>query len=386
MCEPGRCEGACPAPAGGAPTLGAGSAGAVGAPAAGTRRAQGVAACCRAVFFERGGVRYRALRWEVSVDGCRTAGAEAGGAAEAPGAGAAGTPDAPSAGAVVPSAHSVVLLHGFSQSAHTWDEVAPRLAAAGGGRVVWAPEFVGHGGSERPGDARAYAFDELVTTLAVFIDEVALLQGRCRAEGGRVALVGYSMGGRVALAYAQAHPERLATLVLESAGLGLTGDAARAEAAERDATLAARLRVEGLARFMDFWETRPVFSSQRALPAAMRNRLRAARMDNDPEALARTFEGSGAHAMPGLSAVPTRLPCPVLYLAGALDAKYAAIARGLGAAAAGTPEASEASRLGGARANLEVRVLPGVGHDVHFEDPAAFCREVAAHLDAVTLG
>lgn len=336
----------------------------------------------RALFFERGGVRYRSLRW-----GLRSGGTE--------------PPN------TLPPATPVVLLHGFSQSAHTWDEVAPQLATGGAGRSVWAPEFVGHGGSDRPEDAAPYAFDELVATLAAFVDEVVLRASACEApregrvptptpgpgdpvapvEGGKVVLVGYSMGGRVALAYARAHPERLAALVLESAGLGPADEQARHGIAARNAALAARLRTEGLTAFMDFWETRPVFASQLGLPRELRAQLRSARMANDPEALARTFEGSGAHVMPDLSGIPAHLPCPVLYLAGELDATYAAIARELLGPARG--EAPTERRVGGmdadgapGRGGLAVRVLPGVGHSVHLEDPTTFCREVMGHLGA----
>lgn len=292
------------------------------------------------------------------------------------------------------SAPPVVLLHGFSQSARTWDEVVPLLAEMLPGRAIWAPEFVGHGGSDAPRDPAPYAFGELVATLAGFIDEVvapesALVAPRPAPEtvsapvgGGatpsaerrlpRVALVGYSMGGRVALAYAAGHSDRVAALVLESAGLGPTDEAYRREAADRDATLAARVRRDSLADFMDFWETRPVFASQRALPQERRLLLREARMRNDAEALALTFEGSGQHAMPRLADAPAALAeqgVPVLYIAGELDPKYAAVARRLGEAA------------GGLRRGLSVHILPDVGHDAHFEDPVRYAREVGTFLN-----
>ena len=314
----------------------------------------------RAVFFECAGVRYGALRWELLPDMVSPV-------------------RVPECVSVPP----IVLLHGFSQSGQTWDEVAPRLVASWPGRVAWAPDFVGHGISDAPRDPTPYAFDELVATLDAFIEDVVLPDAAaCRAgeaapatacpngaEGpSRVALVGYSMGGRVALAYAAAHPERVSALVLESAGLGPADEAARTAAAERDAALAARVRREPLADFMDFWETRPVFASQLGLGRAQRDRLRAARMDNDPEALALAFEGSGQHAMPNLCGVPARLAAsgiPVLYLAGELDPKYAWVAESLRAADAW---------------GLDVRVLPGVGHDVHFESPTTFCRAVVPFL------
>lgn len=329
------------------------------------------------LFFERAGVRYRMLRWSA----------------------ASGEVEASSTAAPL----QLVMLHGFSQSALTWDEVAAFLVEAHPRCAIWAPEFVGHGGSDVPHDPAPYAFDELVEALAFAIDEVVL--GRVgepgigvgtdssrtgehsgmgnggqmdhRVGSDRIALIGYSMGGRVALAYAHARPERLHSLVLESAGLGPSDEDARREAADRNAVLALRLRTSTLDDFMDFWETRPVFASQFGLPAVKRELLREARMANDSEALALTFEGSGVHTMPDLSRVPGDLATrgvPVLYLAGELDPKYAALARLL-------PETTAGARGGegaGYRMRPVVRVVLGVGHDVHFEDPVSFVREVEA--------
>ena len=255
----------------------------------------------------------------------------------------------------------VILLHGFSQSALTWRGVGPRLARALPGTTVWAPEFVGHGRGSHTHEAAPYALAALVRTLEAFVGEVAL-EGR----GGRVALLGYSMGGRVAAVLACERPDLLAWLALESAGLGPADARTRAEAGERDARVAARLRAEPLSEFMDFWEALPVFASQRGLPEARRHELRRARMANDPECLALTVEGSGQHAMPRVCERLAQVGLPMLYLAGALDAKYAAQARSFGAAA---PRA-------------RARVVAGAGHDVHFEDEDAFCAEVIAFASA----
>ena len=255
----------------------------------------------------------------------------------------------------------VILLHGFSQSALTWRGAGARLARALPGTTVWAPEFVGHGRSSRTHEAAPYALAALVRTLEAFVGEVAL-EGR----GGRVGLLGYSMGGRVAAVLACERPDLLAWLALESAGLGPADTRARAEAGERDARVAARLRAAPLSEFMDSWEALPVFASQRGLPEARRRELRRARMANDPECLALTVEGSGQHVMPRVCERLARTGLPVLYLAGALDAKYVAQARSFGAA---VPRA-------------RVRVVAGTGHDVHFEDEDAFCAEVIAFASA----
>ncbi|WP_080800792.1 alpha/beta fold hydrolase [Arabiibacter massiliensis] len=252
----------------------------------------------------------------------------------------------------------VVLVHGFAQSAASWDEVAPLLARD---RAVCALDLAGHGASDRPVDPAPYALDAQAEALLAF------LAGFER----RPAVVGYSMGGRVALAAAVKNPHAFAALILEGAGLGPATADEREAARERDLANAARLRAEGVLAFMDAWERLPLFATQRDLPAATREGVRAGRLANDVESLARTFEHAGQHAMPDRAVVLAALAqlrdggVPVLYLAGERDAKYRALAEGL--ATAGL---------------AETRIIEGAGHNVHLEAPDAFAREVSAFLSA----
>ncbi|MBC2887870.1 alpha/beta fold hydrolase [Gordonibacter massiliensis (ex Traore et al. 2017)] len=272
-------------------------------------------------FFRHGDVRYRYLVWE-------------GDAAE-----------------VAP----VVLLHGFAQSADSWDDVAKLLRRR---RPVVALDLVGHGGSDRPQDARLFRLDRAADALVAFLEHVA---GERAVPS--VPVAGYSMGGRVALAAAIEDPRLFAALVLESTGLGPASSEERAAARTRDVANAARLREQGVEAFMDAWERLPLFATQRELPPDVRERLRAGRLANDAEALARSFEEAGQHAMPGRDAV---LDClrslrdaevPVLYLAGALDEKYCALAEHL------------------RESNVcATRIVEGAGHNVHLEAPEAYVR------------
>lgn len=293
-------------------------------------------------FFQHDGVRYRFAVWESE-------------AAEA----------AP-----------VVLLHGFAQSAASWDGIAELLGRT---RSVVALDLVGHGGSDRPEGADAYALGAQGEMLLAYLASpvgVAALAAPGRSNGGSASaaqgsrkplVVGYSMGGRVALAAASSQPETFARiaggLVLESAGPGPVDEREREDAAERDARNAAALRRDGLSAFMDAWERLDLFATQRDLPASARERMRASRLANDAEALARTFEHAGQHAMPARVDVLAALAslrvsgAPVRYIAGALDVKYRTLAEGL-----------EDEGL------CEVRIVAGAGHNVHLEAPAAYLR------------
>ena len=100
----------------------------------------------------------------------------------------------------------------------------------------------------------------------------------------------------------------------------------------------------------------------------VRERLRAGRMANDAEALARTFEQAGQHVMPSRAETLETLAVlraggtPLLYLAGERDEKYRALAA----------QAAEAGAT--------VCIIPGAGHNAHLEAPAAFVQEVSLFL------
>lgn len=265
------------------------------------------------------------------------------------------------------SAGPLILLHGFAQSAASWDAVAPALAEAAK-RPVYALDLVGHGRSERPDDPRAYRLGAQADALLAFARVLSVDAGR------PPAVLGYSMGGRVALAAAARDPRAFAVgasaLVLDAAGLGPAPRAEREAAAERDAANAARVRAEGVPAFMDAWERLPLFATQCDLPPDVRAHVRAGRVANDVEALARTFEYAGQHVMPDRDDVSAAFKAlhahdvPVLYVAGGRDAKYCALA------------------ASAAKEGATACIVPGAGHNVHLEAPAVFAREVAAFLSA----
>jgi pimeloyl-ACP methyl ester carboxylesterase len=109
-------------------------------------------------------------------------------------------------------ASPVVLLHGITGHARVWDHLAERLVPA---RRVLALDQRGHGDSEPAPDD-----DYRVGTMA---DDVAAFAGSLRLE--RFALLGHSMGGRIAIQYAAAHAARLDRLVIVDIGpdIELTG-------------------------------------------------------------------------------------------------------------------------------------------------------------------
>ncbi|MFW6051623.1 MAG: alpha/beta fold hydrolase [Myxococcota bacterium] len=234
----------------------------------------------------------------------------------------------------------IVLLHGFTGAPRSWDPVVRALP--GGARVV-RPPLLGHGAAD---DASVTCFD----------DEVDRLAAHLHGEGVRDALlVGYSLGGRLALGLLARHPDRFARAVILGAHPGLTDPDARVERVARDERWAHMLEREGIGAFVDAWERLPLFATQARLPAAVRQGQRAIRMAHDPRGLARALRVVGLGRMPVLWDRLARVRVPARLVAGSLDAKFGALADRL-AEAWGGP--------------AEVARIEGAGHNVVLERPA----------------
>lgn len=229
----------------------------------------------------------------------------------------------------------VVLLHGFSQTAASWDVVGEPLSID---HEVVSVDLPGHGGSA------AERLDLPATAAAV------------AQVGGRGTYIGYSMGGRVALRVALDHPEVVDHLVLISSTAGIRDDDERAKRRASDEGLASTIEREGVATFLEHWMAQPLFAGLVPSEAHI-----AARLTNTAEGLASSLRlaGTGTMDPPWWDELPTlgERGLPVTIVVGGRDAKYRAIADHMAAA------------IG---ANAEVIALPGAGHVCHLEAPAAF--------------
>lgn len=238
----------------------------------------------------------------------------------------------------------VLLLHGFTGSAESMARTARDLSGAF--RTVCL-DLVGHGASDAPNDPAPYAMERCAAQVA------GAVQALC---GGSAHVLGYSMGGRVALALAARHPERVRSLLLVGARAGLADPAERAARRRADEALADRIEREGLERFVDRWMALPLFATQRRLGDAFQARARRERLAQRPHGLAGSLRGMGAGAQPPLFDRLGALRMPVLVAVGALDARFRPVADDL------------ARRIPGSR----LTVIPDAGHAAHLETPRAF--------------
>jgi 2-succinyl-6-hydroxy-2,4-cyclohexadiene-1-carboxylate synthase len=228
---------------------------------------------------------------------------------------------------------SLVLLHGFTQTRQSWR----RTAAALGGRYrALTPDLPGHGMAAERRPASFAACTAYVRALA----------------GDGFTLVGYSMGGRIALLTALALPTHVRRLVLVGASPGIADAGERQERRRADEALAGRIEAIGVEAFAREWGASELFAGQdeRVAAAAHADRLR-----NTPSGLAAALRGLGVGVMPPVWDRLGELAMPVTLVVGERDAKYCAIA----------------GRMAGAIGDCRVDVVPEAGHAVQLERPDA---------------
>ncbi len=290
-----------------------------------------------------------------------------------------------------PELPPVVLLHGFMQSSTSWNSIASSLTNH---FCVYALDFIGHGLTEKSKKPARYTYEDMAASVDYFLRKVVCAQekyGRenrahtqrahekCahakqaitnhthedHAQTKRAYVIGYSMGGRIALRLLQTSSDLLASVVLESCNLGCATEIERKEAAQRNQGWVDRIQRDGMESFVDYWETLPMFATQKEL--GWDKLLHVSRAANNPTSMVLCLQGSGKQAMPltevTLEAVRAQrqIGLPMLYIYGDKDAKSAAVAATL---------ESE---------GVLVSAIPA-GHNVHLEAPMLYLKEVVHFL------
>lgn len=248
----------------------------------------------------------------------------------------------------------LLLLHGFTGRGSAWGAHATAFARAF--RVITV-DLPGHGRSETSEPGRM-SVERTADDLAAILRQTGPIPAH---------VLGYSLGARIALRLAVAHPGVVRRLVLESPSAGIATAAERTARRAADEELATSIDRDGIEAFVAEWERQPVFASHGVLPRARAARLHSMRLANDPRGLAASLRGAGQGSMEPLFDRLGAVTVQTLVIAGALDPR-------------GRPRAEQVARgIPGAR----LEIIANAGHTPHEEQPRVFRRLALDFLQEV---
>jgi len=240
---------------------------------------------------------------------------------------------------------TILALHGFTGGGDDFAPLAEVLP-----EFAWlTPDLPGHAPDLRAANAPSDDCD-LEGSLR-YLDSIIP-----KKSAAPLILLGYSLGGRLALRYALARPGSCAALVLIGTSPGLTDEPEREQRRSTDELLAQKIIAEGVAAFLEDWQRQPLIASQGQLPAAWRAAMQERRRRLRAAGLAASLRQFGQGALEPVWGRLGELQRPVLVCAGADDEKYAGLAKKM---MAGIPGA-------------ELLLVPAAGHLAHLENRDAF--------------
>lgn len=252
-------------------------------------------------------------------------------------------------------APAMLALHGFTGSGRDFAPLADHLE-----RQIAAPDLIGHGPLPAPPEVAQYAMPAVVARLEGTLNELKL---------GRVPVLGYSMGGRTALHFALAFPERVEALILVGATPGFRDPADRLARRRADEALAQRIEADGVGSFADRWESLPILASQARIAEPLRTAMRARRREHGAAGLASSLRGMGTGAMESVWGRLAGLDLPTLLITGADDPKFTEVARDMLGL---LPRASHV-------------VVGRAGHCAHLERPDEAAAQIWGFLREVSI-
>lgn len=238
--------------------------------------------------------------------------------------------------------YPLILLHGFTGNADSWRQFQPYWEEHAN---VIAIDIIGHGKTDSPDDVKKYDIEAMADAIYQMLKQLNI---------EKADVLGYSMGGRLALTFALKYKRRVRKLILESASPGLATEEERRKRREQDRKLCEFIRKNGVNAFVNHWENIPLFASQKRLPHEVRQRVREERLANNEKGLINSLLGMGTGSQPSwwdeLHDIDAYL------VTGSLDEKFCRIAEKM------------TKRL---RTSEWVRV-ENAGHAIHVEKPKLF--------------
>lgn len=236
----------------------------------------------------------------------------------------------------------ILLLHGFMGNSHVFDDLSTLLSDHFCSLTIDLP---GHGQTKVKGGDKFYNMQNTAQALVELLDSLGIKQ---------CFLMGYSMGGRLALYLTLHFPQYFSKIVLESSSPGLKTSEQRGKRVESDVKLAEELETGDFSLFLSKWYSNPLFDSLKK--DSKFEQLLANRLENNPLELAKSLRNLSTGLQPCLWEKLKDQKKPTLLVVGELDQKFVAIN-------------SEVANL---CKYAQLKIVRDCGHNIHVEDTALF--------------
>jgi 2-succinyl-6-hydroxy-2,4-cyclohexadiene-1-carboxylate synthase len=182
------------------------------------------------------------------------------------------------------------------------------------------------------------------------------------AEHSADVLIGYSLGGRLALRAALRSPESFTGVVLVGSTAGIEEGPLRVGRAEADEKLASWMEAMPIEDIVSLWERQPLFADQ---SESLVEAQRAGRLSHEPRSLALLLRTAGQGVLQPVWHELRALDLPLLAIAGARDAGYSAAAK----------------RIASTAPNARAAIVEEAGHAAHLQRPDEVARLITEFLD-----
>ncbi|MEH2072279.1 MAG: 2-succinyl-6-hydroxy-2,4-cyclohexadiene-1-carboxylate synthase [Nostoc sp.] len=245
-----------------------------------------------------------------------------------------------------PEKSIIMFLHGFMGNSDEFDEAIKLLSDEFSYLTLDLP---GHGNTQVLGGDEYYSITKTADAIINLLDKLKI---------SKCFLVGYSMGGRLALYLALHFPERFLKVVLESASPGLAAEAERLERIKRDTQIGRKLtRITTKIDFVDFlfnWYSQTIFGYIKNHPQY--DKMLENRLQNNPQELDKSLRFMGTGCQPNLWSKLAENTIPMLLLAGEYDEKFIFI----------NTEMAKICKF------AQLKIINDAGHNIHFENTLIF--------------
>ena len=249
----------------------------------------------------------------------------------------------------------LLILHGFTGDHSTMSSISEPLSQ---NYSVVSVDLPGHGNTVRDLEPYLFNFEDTLTAL------IEVMEFYDQEEFN---VLGYSMGGRLALGLAAKYPNKIKNTILIGATAGIASESQRIARRRSDDRLADEILEKGVEWFVEYWMDQPMFESQIRIDSGTLNASKKQRLKNDAQGLASSLRGSGAGSQPSLWRKLNEITSPALILVGEEDSKFRSLA----------------VRLNSGIGKSEIVVVPESGHACHLENPDFTLEMIETFLEEV---